>query len=235
MKNNFSGNTPRTFVSIAMLLIAAGFFSACASETEAVSQEIEKTYLFEVESPQQVWYNGKPQAISYLYTGETKPDIIYYNSQSDQAEDRRGSRADPVNAGAYFVRLIRPGSDKTAPVKEFYAMFIIQKRPVKIEAEKPQAAVYDGNPKRIHATAEPAVPLSFSYYPNLELMETAKKSAAETSPGQSTFTQTFRGYRRIDRAPTEQGTYYVWIHYPGDENNESASLDVVFTILPPAE
>ena len=228
----------QVLVIAGMLPALTGIFSACASSdtTNAKSnagQEQEEVYLFEVRSPQELVYNGKRQAISYIYTGEGKPDIVYYASQKDRAEDRKGSRTDPVDAGTYYVRLIRPGRGRNIPAKEFFAVFRILKCPVKIEAAKIQEAVYDGNPKRIQAVVEPAVSLSYSYYPNLELMESAKKSATETSPGQNTMVQTFRGYRRVDRAPSEQGTYYVWIYYPGNDNYASASLDVVFNILPP--
>ena len=237
-KNNSCGVFPKLFLFGAILLTASGLFFACASSKvhhTGQEQEYEFEYLFEVKSPQEVIYNGLPHAISYIYTGTEKPDIIYYTSSMDQAEDRRGSRTDPTDSGTYYVRLIRPGTGKNTPAKEFYAIFIILKRPVNIEAEESQFAVFNGDPKRIRASAIPNVALSFSYYPNMELLETAKKSAANNPPGQSTFTRTFAGYRRIDRAPSEQGTYYVWIYYPGDKNNESASLDVEFTILPPRE
>jgi len=224
----------------AILPVLTGVFSSCASSETAGTktssdQEQEEVYLFEVRSPQELVYNGKRQAISYLYTGEGKPDVVYFTSQKDRAEDRKGSHTEPVEAGTYYVRLIRPGKGKTIPAKEFFAEFRILKCPVVINAAKIQEAIYDGNPKRIQADSEPAVSLSYSYYPNLELMESAKKSAADTNPGQNTMVQTFRGYRRIDRAPSEQGTYYVWIYYPGDDNYDSASVDVQFTILPPKE
>ena len=234
MKNVFYGNAVmRILVSIAVLP-AAGFFGSCATEKpQAAPPQQEEVYLFDVRSPQDYVYSGKPQAISYIFTGDIKPDIVYYTSPRDRAEDRRGSRTDPVDAGTYYVRLIRPGKGKNVPAKEFFAVMNILKRQVKIDAEKTQTAIFDGNPKRITAVVDPAVPLSYSYYPNLELMEAAKKSSAENPPGQSTITQTFRGYRRVDRAPNEQGSYYVWIYYPGDDNHTSASVDVMFTILPP--
>ena len=230
----------QVLVFAGMIPALSGIFSACASSDTAngksdTSQEQEELYLFEVRSPQELVYNGKRQAISYIFTGEGKPDIVYYASQRDRAEDRRGSRTDPVNAGTYYVRLIRPGKGKAIPAKEFFAVLRILKRPVIIEAEKIQEAIYDGNPKRIQAVVDPVVPLSFSYYPNLELMESAKKSTTETRAGQNTMIQTFRGYRRIDRAPSEQGSYYVWIYYPGDDNYASASMDVEFNILQPKE
>ena len=224
------------------LPIAAGILTACASPAPApVSaghniappQEQEELYLFEVRSPQDLVYNGKKQGISYYFTGDGKPDIVYYTSQKDRAEDREGSRTDPVDAGTYYVRLVRPARGKTIPAEEFFAILNIKKLPVKIEAAKTQQAVYDGNPKRVEALATPQLPLSFSYYPNTELMETAKRSASEAEPGQNTMVQSFRGYKRINTAPIEQGTYYVWIYYPGDDNHEAASLDVEFTIVPP--
>jgi len=108
---------------------------------------------------------------------------------------------------------------------------------LKIEAEEIQQTHFDGNPKRVQARAEPPVPLFFSYYPNRELRETAQRAVRETtSRGDSVrrLTQTFRGFRRMERAPVEQGIYYVWIFFPGDNNHEAAHANVEFTILPPA-
>ena len=236
MKNYFSGNISNAFIPIKILLIAAGLLSSCAAQTVLINeeqQENREVYLLEVNSPQEAMYNGKPREISYTYSGDTKPDVVYFMSSNDMAEDRRGSRTAPVNAGVYYVRVTPPAGNKDNPVKEFFITFIIRKRPVKIAAEKPQTVVYDGNPKRIQASADPPVPLSFSYYPNVELLETAKRIAEEASSGQESITQSFKGYRRIDRAPSEPGIYYVWIYYPGDENTESASLDVILSIEPP--
>ena len=234
MKNNLYGYILRVFVSTVMLLVAAAAFSGCASASgkTPASKEAEPP-LFEVRSPQNVVYNGKPQSIVYLYTGDEKIDVVYFTSPRDRADDRSGSTEDPADIGTYYVRLIRPGRGKTIPAKEVFATLNILKRPVKITAAKVQEAVYDGDPKRVHAAAEPPVPLSFSYYPNPELRETAKKATPETTPGQRTITQTFRGYRRVDAAPSEQGTYYVWIYYPGNNTNEPASLDVEFIISLP--
>ena len=232
MKNSF-GNT-------LLILAITGIISACASVSgsktaQAGKEDKEDVQLFEVRSPQELVYNGKPQGIRYLYNGHDKIDITYFDSPRDRMDDRRGTQSEPVDVGTYYVRLIRPGRGNTVPVKEVFANLSIVKRPVKITAAKYQEALYDGDPKRIQATVEPSVSLSFSYYPNLELLETAKKSTTETTPGQSTITQSFRGYRRIDRAPSEPGTYYVWIYYAGDNNNESASLEVELTIIPPEE
>jgi hypothetical protein len=87
----------------------------------------------------------------------------------------------------------------------------------------------------VQAEAEPPVLLSYFYYPNQELRDTAVRAAEETvrSGNIARPAVEFRGYRRVDRAPIEQGTYYVWIYFPGDENHLSTSANVEFTILPP--
>lgn len=237
MKKNYSGKACLwALILSGVMLSGAGTFFACASKPAiAADEEPEEVYIFEVTSPQYLVYSGKPQAISYLYTGEEQPDIVYFTSETDRAEDRRGSRSDPVKPGVYYVRLIRPAKGRNNPAKEYFAEFYILRCPVVIKAEKTQKAVYNGDPKRIQASVEPDLPLAYSYYPNLELMEAAKKSAEETHPGQNTITQTFKGYRRVDRAPSEPGTYYVWIYFPGNETYRPASADVEFIILPPVE
>ena len=113
---------------------------------------------------------------------------------------------------------------------------IEQKRPVKIITEEFQQAPYDGNPKRIQASSEPPVRLFISYYPNRQLMETAQRAVGEAPSGGNPtrrLTQTFSGYRRVEQSPVEQGTYYVWIYFPGDDNHETAHAQVEFTIIAP--
>lgn len=223
----------RAFIFFGVLPVIFAALSACASSGSSMIDEDELAFPLEVPSPQDVVYNGRPQRISYTYEGEGRPEIIYYLSSSDLAEDRRGSRAEPVNSGTYYVRLIRPSKGRNTPPREFYAVLNILKQPVRIRVLRKQEAIYNGDPKRVEAVSEPYKPLAFSYFPNQELLEAAKKTSADTPPGQSvTITHTFKGYRRIDMAPSEQGTYYVWIYYPGDRNYQSASVEVEFTILP---
>ena len=92
--------------------------------------------------------------------------------------------------------------------------------------------MYDGTAKRVRASVQPNFPLLYSYYPNPDLREAAQKAAREAAGAENAVTQAFRGYRRVDRPPTETGTYYVWIYYPGDENYMSASTDVEFIVTP---
>jgi hypothetical protein len=215
---------------VGILAAAASLLSVCASENGQAGAR-EEISLLGLKSPQQVVYNGQPQAISYQYTGDGKPDITYYPTLADRANDRRGSRTAPVNAGTYYVRLVRPEKTKPKDAKDYLAELRILKRPVKISADKVQTAFYNGDPKRVQVTADPEVTLFYSYYPNSELREAAEKAereAVKVGAG----AQQFKGYRRVERAPSEQGTYYVWIYFPGDDNHESASADVEFTILP---
>ena len=208
-------------------------FSACAAGTTHVLEKSEKSekvempevFLLSVESPQELVYNGAPQPVSFVYTGQGEPEIVYYSSIKDRDDDTGGSHEAPVHAGAYYVRLRIPGSRR-----EFFADMRILRCPVVIEAQEIQEDIYNGNPKRIKAESTPKFPLSASYYPNLELREKAKKAVNE--PGVTGPSVEFKGYRRVDRPPTEPGTYYVWVYFPGDENYEAADADVEFRILP---
>ena len=191
---------------------------------------------------QEAVYNGAPQPLSYRYNGETKPVIIYYPSPEARKEGRNGNMEAPVNAGIYYVRVQRyPGRNEHFPVEEFFAEYRILKCPVKINVKENQEAIYNGDPKRVQASADPPVLLMYSYYPKKELREIAQRNLAEDAASRRNSSRlsamlpagTFSGYKRVERAPIEQGTYYVWIYFPGDENHEAAHLDLEFTILPP--
>ena len=181
-----------------------------------------------VNSPQEAIYNGYPHPLSYQYTGNEKPDVVYFLSPESRGRKTGGSSRAPVNAGAYYAAV-------RSPYEEVHAELFIHKQTVKIESDKHQNAIYNGSPKRISAKSEPPVSLSYFYYPSREFMETAIRMAEESSQEEtpSLPSAEFRGYRRIDRAPSEQGTYFVWVYFPGDENHLSASAHIEFTILPP--
>ena len=217
----------RALVLSALLML---LFSACAGGKAS----LRNPRLF-VDSPQEAVYNGQAQAISVRYTGEKAPEILYYPSPEARKEGRAGSSGAPVRAGTYYVRVRYPGGNGHGPAEEVLAELRIHKRPVKIQAEEVQAAYYNGDPKRVLARAQPHVPLSYSYYPNRELRETAQRTEREAATANSgrAPSGTFSGYRRVERAPVEQGTYYVWVYFPGDDNHEPAHADVEFTILPP--
>jgi len=202
---------------------------------EAVIEEEEVIFEYNVPSPQVTVYNGTSQPIYYYCSGGDEPSIVYYLTPESRDAGRVGSTAAPVSAGFYYVRVKFPRY-----ASEFYAEYRIQKSPVAIRTEGKQSARYNGDPQRIIARAEPAVPLNYSYYPNLGLRDSAVNSARLPGSEESSragysrsFSQTFDGYRRVDRAPIEQGTYYVWVFFPGDVNYEAAEAFVEFEILPP--
>ena len=223
--------------SFAVLFFATGFFS-CAGSADydevilipeiPAATEPANIPLLHVPTPQTTAFNGHPQPLYFAYEGDDHPIVTYFPSQWALEDRKGGSHNAPTRIGTYYV-LVQSRHE------EAQAEYRIVKSPVNIRAEEKQEAIYDGNPKRIFAEAEPHVPLVFSYYPNRELMETAIRAAMETSnssnPAQ-TLSRSFQGYRRVERAPTEQGTYYVWIYYPGDDNHLTAEKRVVFTILP---
>ena len=194
------------------------------------------TPLLIVPSPQEVVYNGEIQRLSYKYEGRGIPNIVYFATIQAWDENRESRAVTPVNAGTYYARVKYPQENINSPKEDIYAEFRILKQPVEIKTEKLQNAYYDGDPKRVQATSEPIVSLSYSYYPNRELMDNAVRNVARaTNQADSvrSLTNTYRGYRRVESAPIERGTYYVWIYYPGNENLETAHEFVEFTILPP--
>ena len=64
-------------------------------------------------------------------------------------------------------------------------------------------------------------------------MDAAIKAEEEAILSKKELAEIFRGYKRVERAPTEQGTYYVLVYFSGDKNHEPAKAKVEFTILPP--
>ena len=222
------------------MLSVFSLFCACAGsknseiipvyfEPEVKAKVKEKAPTLTVPAYQEVVYNGRNQPIVLNYDGKDEPEVMYYLSSKSREEDRGRSYTAPVRTGIYYV-FVRCRD------AEAYAELKIVKCPVKLEAKEYQEAYYNGNPKRVQIMADPLVPLSYSYYPNRELRDAAVKAFEEiamSGNSDESYSEIFKGYKRIERAPAEQGTYYVWIYYPGDENHEPAQTDVVFTILPP--
>ena len=181
-----------------------------------------------VQTPQEVPYSSTIQPFIFHYEGEETIESLFYQSPEDRTLDRFGTTINPAKVGTYYVSVRNR-------YEEVFAEYRIYKSQIKIEAKEIQQAFYDGDPKRVDVTVEEGIPLSFSYYPNPELRDEAMKAAEESAMrGNPSLPQSeFRGYRRIDRAPSEQGTYYVWVYFPGDENHEAVSLKLELTILPP--
>jgi hypothetical protein len=186
---------------------------------------------------QETVYNGKPQPIEAAAASEDVPDMIavYYPSEDARRIDDAGTLEAPVNAGVYYVKILRPGGNGYDRGEDVMAEYHINKAEVRIIADSRQSAAYNGDPKRVTASAEPPVPLSFSYYPAPEVRETAVRALLE--PGGDTrsgFSAALRGLRRVERAPIEQGTYYAVVYFSGDENYNLAYKEIDFTIGPPA-
>ena len=219
--------------TIIPVCIAIIFVQACAgNRANTVSagrantvKERQKSSSLAVESPQDAIYNGSPRPISFSYAGDDIPEIIYYPTLTALEEERGGSYTAPSLVGTYYV-LVRCLHEETN------VEFRIQRCPVTINAEEKQEAVFNGNPKRVQAKADPPVPLSYYYYPTKELRDAAIKAEEERALSNEELAEIFKGYRRVDRAPTFQGIYYVWIYFPGDKNHQSAQANIEFTILP---
>ena len=225
-----SGFTAFLFVALGASLLfhsCAGGAMTAAENTQPerpdAPEEPRQSHSLIVPSPQELYFNGNRQPLKVEYSGDDDPEIIYYPTPRARDEERGGSYSAPARVGAYFA-LVR------CRYGEARAELRIVKRKVIISAESNQEAVYNGNPKRVQVEVDPPLTVFFSYYPNRELMESA--IAAEKQNSGMSFSQTLQGYRRVERAPTEPGIYYVWIYYPGDENNTAAEATVTFRILP---
>ncbi|MDR1565761.1 MAG: hypothetical protein LBS48_00570 [Treponema sp.] len=190
----------------------------------------------EIVSPlkQSVVYNGRPQPVD-ARAGQDVPLVVtYYPSQGAWWFDEDGTREAPVNVGLYYVKISRPAGNGYAKGKDLMVEYHITKAAITINTEKVQTASYNGDPKRVQASAEPQVPLSFSYYPAPEVRAAAVQALSQPDESAlSGISVALRGLKRVERAPIEQGVYYVLVYYPGDENHFLAYTEVDFTIGPP--
>jgi hypothetical protein len=132
----------------------------------------------------------------------------------------------------YYVRVKRPGGNGFAPGADTIVEYQIEKASVTILADESQGAYYDGNPKRVLAVSEPSFALSFSYYPNAETRDAAARAFSQPDT-QASVSEALKGFKRVERAPIEQGIYYVLVFFPGDENYQGIYKKVEFTIGPP--
>jgi hypothetical protein len=159
---------------------------------------------------QHTLYNGKPQPIDVQ---AAKPGALFsvtYFSSKDALEQNEGGVSEvPSGVGAYYARIERPAGNGYAVGRPIPVEYYIQKAFVTIQAEEKQEALYDGQPKRVSASAEPPVPLVITYYP--VSMQNLNATSAE--------------------APTGPGIYRVIISFVGDENYRPASKDVEFSIV----
>jgi hypothetical protein len=184
---------------------------------------------------QETVYNGEPQPMKAAAAGDVPAlVIVYYPSEDARRFDDGGTREAPVDAGVYYAKIIRPPGNGYARGEDMMAEYRIKKAEIRITADSMQSAAYNGDPRRVAAFAEPPAPLSYSYYPTPEVREAAVQAflhpGADTLSGVSA---ALRGFRRVARAPIEQGTYYAVVYFPGDENYNPAYREIDFTIGPP--
>jgi hypothetical protein len=126
----------------------------------------------------------------------------------------------------------RAGGNGFAAGEDVIVEYLIEKASVAVFADENPGAYYDGNPKRVLASSEPPFTLSFSYYPNAETRDAAARAFSQPDI-QASVSEALRGFRRVERAPIEQGVYSVLVFFPGDENYYGAYKKVEFTIGPP--
>ena len=177
---------------------------------------------------QEAVYSGAPQPIIARSRPELPLVITYYNVLSPGS----GSSEAPTMPGIYTVEV------NFAPQTGFDNMRVVEyqihRAPVTIIADEQQSASYDGNPKRVLAASEPELPLSYSYYPNPELLRAAVYTFNNPSEArQASLNAALRRFTRVERAPREQGLYYVLVFFPGNDRYEAAFRTVEFTIGPP--
>jgi hypothetical protein len=224
-------------ISVCFVLIILPLFSCKTSGgTIETGENLKTPPPFISPLYQETVYNGKPQPIEARAAAGDIPDmiIVYYPSENARWFDNDGTFEAPTDAGVYYVKIIRPSGNGYDRGEDLMAEYRIKKADVRIIADSRQSAAYNGDPKRVTASAEPPVPLSFSYYPAPEVRQTAVRALVE--PGEDTqsgISAALRGLRRVERAPIEQGTYYTVVYFPGDENYNLAYKEIDFTIGPP--
>jgi hypothetical protein len=170
---------------------------------------------------QRAVYNGLPQPVEARFTADISPVLVYFNSVEDLEQNQRGFSQAPANAGLYYVRVENAEA-------EIIIEYFIGRAPLTIIAEEKQEAQYNGDPKRIKAEVDAPVQLSASYFLSPEARSAA--SLPDTQAEQRS--AALRGYKRVERPPTEPGTYYVNVYYDGDKNYGPALKEIEFTIVP---
>jgi hypothetical protein len=215
----------------AFLCAALVFAAACSSQPSSAKGAVSTAQASSAQAQGPDMLTGLSGAEqNEVYSGEAKPFIVYgegyriryYSSQADLKAGTNGSADAPVEPGRYYVRIMHPNN----PGKYAPALLVIEKAPVAIFAEAAQQAVYNGSPKRVSASSQPSLPLSFSYYPSAEVRERAQKNFANPERRQAALS----GFKRVERAPVEPGVYYVTVFYPGDERYHPAMTEVDFVI-----
>jgi len=182
---------------------------------------------------QEAVYTGSPLPITASCDQGIPLIITYYTSIEDYHAIQRGFYDAPAEPGVYYVSVnCAPGYGYSHSDDQLVE-FTIKKAPVQIIADDRQTAAYNGSPRRVQASAIPDVPLSYSYYPNPELLQAAVDAFLQPDDAvQSSLSSALRNFTRVERAPVEQGVYYVLVYFPGDDRYEPVYRELEFTIGP---
>jgi len=183
---------------------------------------------------QETVYTGYPQPITASCEPAVPLVITYYHSVGDYWNIQNAFYDAPAEPGFYYVSINCAPGYGYAHTDDFLVEYVINKASVEIIADEIQSASYNGNPRRVQAESEPAVSLSYSYYPNPELRQTAVE--AFSRPGGeagSALSSALQNFTRVERAPAEQGIYYVLVFFSGNERYEPVYKEIEFTIGPP--
>ena len=185
---------------------------------------------------QETVYSGVPQPIMVRASPENAfPVIIIYYLSRDNLLNRLGGTAEsPALPGIYYVHVDVPPLYGYVTGSDVVVVYHIKRAPVLIIADPVQYAAFNGDPQRITASAEPYVTLNFSYFPTSELRQIAMD--ALLNPGavtEASLSRALSPFRRVPIAPSNQGTYFVLVHFPGDDLFEPAMKEVTFIIGPP--
>ncbi|MCL2834294.1 MAG: hypothetical protein FWD78_14070 [Treponema sp.] len=182
---------------------------------------------------QEAVFTGSPLTITAYCESPVPLIITYYSSRDDYWMIRGGFFDGPVEPGTYYVNINSAPGYGYGPAGDTLVEFCIKKAPVTITAEALQSAPYNGSPRRVLALAEPDVQLSYSYYPNAQLQQAALEAFLRPDGNvQSSLSSALQNFTRVERAPVEQGVYYVLVFFPGNARYEPACAEVEFTIGP---
>jgi len=176
-------------------------------------------------------YNGRPQSV----TASCEPDIplviAYYNNPDDYWRIQNGFYDPPAEPGNYFVSVnCAPGYGYVLD-HDILVDFRIVRAPVRLTADRFQSSVFNGNPRRVQVNADPVVPLSYSYYPTRSLRQAAYEAFMRPESERS-LTSALQGFTRVESAPTEPGTYFVFVYFYGNDRYERACMEIDFEITP---
>jgi hypothetical protein len=189
------------------LVVPVFAFFSCLSNGQ--EQELEEAPIITSATYQYTQYNGRNQAVEVTAAKDDVPAfaVTYFTSEEDLEEDRNGSAEPPLEVGAYYARIERPGGNGYRRGNNIKIEYHIQKAFISITADPLQRFAYDGRPKEIAARSDPPADLVVSYF-------SAGDPAGPALAG----------------PPGERGRYRVTVVFPGSDRYMGASKEVELRI-----